>query len=40
MKCRTLYEGVTVFTWFHKKLAQVTKSYMSYSLTITQDMCG
>jgi hypothetical protein len=32
--------GVIVVTWFHEELAQVTKSYMGYSLTIAQDVCG
>jgi hypothetical protein len=35
-----IYGGVMVVTWFHEKLAQVTKSYLGYSLTITQDVCG
>jgi hypothetical protein len=30
----------SVVTWFREELAQVTKSYMDYSLTITQDVCG
>jgi hypothetical protein len=34
-----IYGGVIVVAWFHKKLAQVTKSYMGYSLTVTQDVC-
>jgi hypothetical protein len=29
--------GVIVVTWFHENLAQVTKSYVGYSLTITQE---
>jgi hypothetical protein len=28
------------YTWFHEKFAQVTKSYMGYNLTITQDVCA
>jgi hypothetical protein len=35
-----VYGGVKVVTWFHEKLAQVTKSYLGYSHTMTQDMCG
>jgi hypothetical protein len=31
---------VIVGTWFHEELAHVTKSYMGYRLTITQDVCG
>jgi hypothetical protein len=34
------YGGVIKVTWFHEELAQVTKSQMSDSLTITQDMYG
>jgi hypothetical protein len=39
MKCKTLYVGgIIVVTWFYEELAQVTKSYMGYSFTITQDV--
>jgi hypothetical protein len=36
MKCRTLLMGAIIkVTWFHEELAQVTKSYMCCSFTIT-----
>jgi hypothetical protein len=34
------YEGVIIIIWRHKKLAQVTKPQMGYSLTDTKDVCG
>jgi hypothetical protein len=34
------YGGVIIVTWLHKKLAQATKLQISYSLTVTEDMCG
>jgi hypothetical protein len=34
------YGGVVIVIWRHKKLAQVTKLQMGYSLTVTKDMCG
>jgi hypothetical protein len=37
MSVGLLYGGVIVVTWFRDELAQMTKSHMSYSLTITQD---
>jgi hypothetical protein len=35
----SLYGGAIVVIWFHEELGQVTKYFVSYSLTISQDIC-